>query len=214
MGKQEQVFLSSEGDNWFYRNRSHIESDSNVHPDIDFIVRELDGAEFNFRNLLEVGCASGAKLEKLARAFDAKGFGVDPSSSAISRGLKRYPNLDLRQGLANELPFQDIKFSFVYFGFCLYLVTPEELEKVFLELRRVIENNGIIVITDFDAGIEIETPYKHYEGLTTFKRNYEVLIRNYLPATLIAKHSFSHSGNFFVSDRNERISTQIFFQES
>jgi hypothetical protein len=90
---------------------------------------------------------------------------------------------------------------------------PEELEVSILESLRVCRPNGFITITDFDPGVNSVVPYRHMQGLQSYKRDYLEVLRNYCDAALISKNSFSHSSEYFPVDRNERISTQIFFLE-
>lgn len=210
MSDQSQIFLDSEGDSWYERNKSTIES-AKASADITFILQILNGSSFEIKDLLEVGCSSAVKLNWLASSFSASGSGIDPSSLAIQQGKEKYPDLDLNVGLASRLPFEADKFDLVFFGFCLYLVPPEEIELALKEALRVLRPKGFIALTDFDPGIEMTVPYKHVRGLSSYKRDYMQILNKLSNVTLIAKHSFSNSGNFFVEDKNSRVSTQIFF---
>jgi ubiquinone/menaquinone biosynthesis C-methylase UbiE len=210
MSDQSQIFLNSEGDSWYKRNKSAIET-AKASADVSFILQTLKGSSFEIQDLLEVGCSSAAKLNLLASSFSASGSGIDPSSLAIQQGAKQYPDLDLRVGLASRLPFEADKFDLVFFGFCLYLVPPEKIELAMNEALRVLRPKSFIALTDFDSGIEMTVPYKHVEGLMSYKRDYMQLLNKLSNVTLIAKHSFSNSGNFFVEDKNNRVSTQIYF---
>src|SRR5437879_328287 len=50
----------------------------------------------NFKNCLDVGCASGYMLSEIAKSFPkAKYSGVDVYKKAIDYGKKKYPNLNL-----------------------------------------------------------------------------------------------------------------------
>jgi ubiquinone/menaquinone biosynthesis C-methylase UbiE len=210
MSDQGQIFLKSEGDSWYERNKSAIET---VQDSVDtrFILQILKGSSFEIQNLLEVGCSSAVKLNRLASSFSASGFGIDASSLAIQQGKKQFPDLDLYVGLASRLPFEADKFDLVFFGFCLYLVPPEEIELALKEALRVLRPKGFIALTDFDPGIEMTAPYKHVKGLVSYKRDYMQLLKKLSNVTLIAKLHFSDSGNFFVEDKNSRVSTQIYF---
>ena len=210
MSDQGQIFLDSEGDAWYERNQCAIET-AKASADTSFILQILKGSSFEIQDLLEVGCSSAVKLNWLASSFSASGSGIDPSSLAIQQGKKQYPDLDLHVGLASRLPFEADKFDLVFFGFCLYLVPPEEIELAIKEALRVLRPKGFIALTDFDPGIEVSVPYKHVKGLISYKRDYMQLLNKLSNVTLIAKLSFSNSGNFFVEDKNSRVSTQIFF---
>jgi len=211
MSDQGRIFLSSEGDSWYKRNQSVIENRENFSKEINFILNFFNESTFEIKDLLEVGCSSAEKLNRLACSFSAKGSGIDPSSLAIEQGRNRYPNLDLHIGLAHNLSFEADKFDLVFFGFCLYVIPPEELELSLQEALRVLKPKGFIVINDFDPGIEMTLPYKHNSGLMTYKRDYAQIIKKFLNVTLVAKKSYSQNGNSFIEDINNRISTQIFF---
>jgi ubiquinone/menaquinone biosynthesis C-methylase UbiE len=208
---QSNIFLNSEGDSWYERNKFLIESADKDSQDISFILQVLKGSRFEIQNLLEVGCASAVKLNRLASSFPAKGSGIDPSRLAILEGRKQYPHLDLHVGLGSRLPFEADEFDLLSFGFCLYLVPPEEIDITLKEALRVLKPKGFIALTDFDPGIEMTVHYKHLNGLFSYKRNYQQLLKKFANVALVAKHSFSHYGNYFVEDENERVSTQIYY---
>jgi ubiquinone/menaquinone biosynthesis C-methylase UbiE len=213
MSRQSRTFLDGEGDEWYSRNRFTIDDPAYVSSDVTLIIRTLGGSPFPIQNVLEIGCSSASKLAALSSGLEAKGVGVDPSNQAIQEAKIRYADLDLHVGIASALPFLSKEFDLVFFGFCLYLVPPEELEKSILESLRVCRTNGFIAITDFDPGVESVVPYRHVQGLQSYKRNYFEILKQYCDITLVSKISFSHASDYFAADKNERISTQIFFIE-
>ncbi len=213
MRYQSESFLGGEGDAWYERNRSAIDSTVIDPYDVKFILQTLKGSTFEIQHILEVGCSSAQKLNSLACSLLAKGSGIDPSSRAIAQATKQYPHLDLQVGLAAKLPFDDDAFDLVFFGFCLYLIPNEGIHGALAESLRVLRPKSFIAITDFDPGIEISIPYKHRNGIITYKRNYHELLNKFSNITLISKLSFSHAGEFFVSDRDERVAIQIFYVE-
>ena len=213
MSLQGQAWLDGEGDEWYSRNRSIIDNPTYIPPDVKFIIKTLSKSTFQIRNILEIGCSSASKLNLLSSGFEASGTGIDPSNSASREGKNRFPKLDLHVGLASSLPLPSQKFDLVFFGFCLYLIPPEELEKTISESLRVSRPNSFIAITDFDPGFESIVPYKFEPGLNSFKRSYTEVIKHYHDVALVSKLSFNHADEFFTVDRSERISTQIFFLE-
>ena len=122
--KQSDIFLATEGDAWFLRNRDDLESFKSIDFDVDFISNSLAPFRESITNILEIGCASGRKVASLAKYFDARGFGLDPSQLAINeakesnRGNISQLNFDV--GTATDLPYLDEMFDLVFFGFCLY----------------------------------------------------------------------------------------------
>lgn len=94
--------------------------------------------------VLDVGCNAGANLEKIRRSYGCECFGIDLSAQTIAAGKKAYPELNLRVGDAEKLPFADASFDAVYsFETFEHVPTPE---KMLSELTRVIKPNGRILI--------------------------------------------------------------------
>ena len=210
--RQRDVFLESEGDKWFQRNSSVREvADA---PDVKFIIENLAPFSKGIENILEIGCSNATKLEYLCKSFDAYGFGVEPSKLAVqdamSRGQDKIKKIQI--GTAENLDFKDNVFELVIFGFCLYLQDRDTLKKAMKEADRVTKNGGFIVITDFDPGTKIINNYKHSIGVKSFKEDYGQYLRKSL--FLFAKKSYSHASPHFEFDKDERVSTQIFFKEN
>lgn len=61
-------------------------------------------------SFLDVGCGPGAALERAA-ATGASVAGVDPSEAMVKRAASRIPGADVRVGSAEELPFEDDRFT-------------------------------------------------------------------------------------------------------
>jgi len=213
MSTQSRIFLDGEGDEWYLRNREAIEVSKIQAHDVEFIFQTLKRSKFTIKNILEIGCSSATKLKLLTSDFIANGAGIDPSTLAIERARDLYPEFDLHVGLASKMPFQANKFDLIFFSFCLYLVPPEELESTLKEALRVLKPKSLIAITDFDPGIEMTQTYKHADNVKSYKRDYTQHLGRLCNSSLIAKKSFSHQGDWFVIDRKDRISTQVFFVE-
>ena len=214
---QSEIFLSAEGDAWFLRNRDHLESTKINNIDVDFICNSLFPFKGGITNILEIGCGSGTKIANLAEFFNASGFGLDPSHMAIDSAKEsakdNRPELNFAVGLATDLPYSDQIFDLVFFGFCLYLVPPSETYKTLMEADRVVKNGGFIAILDFDYGSRKVNPYRHAEGVFSYKNNYSQIFTSSGYYSLVNKWSFSHSGKYFTSDRDERISIEILHKE-
>lgn len=65
--------------------------------------------------MLDVGCGTGALLQELARKFpQATLVGVDPVPEMLAIARKRVsPSTELREGWAEELPYEDKGFDVV-----------------------------------------------------------------------------------------------------
>ena len=164
-------------------------------------------------NLLEVGCSYGYNLEYLHKEYGYDCYGVEPSEKAICFGGMKYPELHLVRGTADKLEFCDSYFSVVSVGFCLYQVDRMLLSRVFAEVDRVLKEGGIIILTDFDVPINCVRENIHTPVAPTFKTDYARFFCEGLGYSLIDKRVYSHAGDYFVEDIQERVSTQILYKE-
>ncbi len=215
---QSQVFLDSEGDNWFARNKAAIGARNSFH-ETEIIKRVLEFDRDNINTVLEIGCGNGAKLDDICRFFKAEGSGVDPSSAAVNSGNESFAEqhkttLKLHIATASALPFADASFDLVYFGFCLYLVDRDEIYKAVSEADRVLRNGGFLAILDFDPMQRHKRPYHHKPGLFSYKTSYADFFTAGGHYYLVAKDSFSHSADHFSTDSDERVSLSILYKET
>lgn len=112
MKLQKDIFLESEGDNWFKRNESDF-------IDLDEILPFLKSND----KLLEIGCSNGTNLKYLNNKLpDIELHGIDPSTESVNSGMKDFKNFSLQVGTSDHLDFPDESFDVVLLGFCLYLV--------------------------------------------------------------------------------------------
>ena len=201
------LFLESEGNAWFERNREKRKNF--VYPDDDRILLEI----LNLQNLpeqaniLEVGCAGGERLSWLESSKQYKCQGIEPSSNAVLSACSS--GADVVQGTADSLPFEDESFDVLIFGFCLYLCDRTDLFKIAFEADRVLKAPGWIIIEDFFSEKPKSNPYHHYEGLTSFKMDYRRLF-TWHPWYTCTKHEICKNGEFtFTDESNEWMSVSL-----
>lgn len=214
---QTEVFLKTEGDQWFKRNIDVL-SGARESFEVELIKRILTPFNQEVKNILEIGCSNGRKLEQLCEYFKSHGKGVDPSSKAVEEGNSHFKaqgqtNIELITGAAQALPFAADSFDLVFFGFCLYLVDRSELFQAISAADRVLKPGGFLAILDFDPIQRHKRPYHHKEGLFTYKNQYSRFFTESGHYYLVAKESFSHGHNHFSKDGNERISINILYKE-
>ena len=206
MKTQKEIFLSSEGDQWFLRNKEQYKKQKN---DDGILIESLKKLEITPKVVLEIGCANGTKLNEFNKTFKAECFGIDPSTKAIENGKKEFRNINLQVGTADSLPFDDNKFDMIIFGFCLYLCDRDDLFKIAFEVDRCLRNNGYLVIMDFYSPIPYKNKYKHKEGVHSYKMDYARLF-NWNPAyNEIFNILFSHSGFSKRNIPDEKIAITI-----
>lgn len=158
--KQADVFLESEGQAWYERNKDKLP------PKHDPVMNAIEKAAIIPNNVLEVGCGNGWRLDLLYERYKCNTWGVEPRDK---------DNGAILAATADILPFIDNKFDLVVYGFCLYLVDREDLFKVVSEGDRVLQNSGYLVIHDFHPDYPHKVKYKHKEGLFSYKMDHAQL---------------------------------------
>lgn len=88
------IFLESEGDDWFDRNRDSVRCKSRYY-ETDTVKRVLEAYSDKISTILEIGCGNGAKLYEFCNFFGATEFSIDPSRGAVSDVNKKYGSVDL-----------------------------------------------------------------------------------------------------------------------
>lgn len=101
------------------------------------------------RKVLDIACGTGTWLVDLARR-GASTSGIDISSRAVEQCRYRLPDADIREGVAEQLPFEDDSFDLVT---CLgslehFLDQPRALH----EMRRVARSDATLLILVPNAG--------------------------------------------------------------
>ncbi|ATC98057.1 MULTISPECIES: class I SAM-dependent methyltransferase [Pseudoalteromonas] len=205
---QRDIFLSSEGDKWFERNKQ-VYSETHEDKVIDFIKAQ----ELTPKRVLEIGCASGLRLHSLYKEFGSDGYGVDPSSFAIETGKKNYPHLHLSVATADSIDFEKDSFDFVILGFCLYLCDREDLFTIAAKVDKVLKNGGYIIIQDFLPPYPYKNKYSHCEGLYSYKFDHSRMFTwNPLYSTLATDIS-THSARELRTDVDERVGISLLYKQ-
>ena len=199
MASQKKIFKASEGDCWFQRNRNSSHSPP---ANEDEIVAFIKSIELVPETVLELGCSNGQRLEVIRNAFQAKCYGIDPSTKAVDEGKSKYPDISLQVGTADNLPFDDDSFDMIIFGFCLYLCDRKDLFKIAYEADRCLKNNGTLIIKDFYPPFAYKNKYSHHDSIYTYKMDYSQMFRWNPAYAEVSKIVFSHSG-FALRDMPE-----------
>ena len=205
---QKDVFLASEGDRWFGRNRGVQDVASHLCETVAARVASHLSSTDETR-VLEIGCGQGQNLAALRALVPIVAHGIDPSQEAITVGSQRFPFLALEKGSADALPYTADSFDVVWFGFCLYLVDRSLLFRVVAEADRVLRDGGLLAILDFDPGQPSRRPYHHYHGLYTYKMDYSRLFLGNPSYLLIEKISSSHTAGKWSPDPQERLALTL-----
>lgn len=162
--RQADVFINTEGDKWFSRNKDKPREE-------DRVCDIIQSQGLSPKSVLEVGCSNGRRLKALHKDYDCFVCGVDPSVDAMRHWLKQKDAHGVI-GTATSLPGGTGKFDLVIFGFCLYVCDREDLFKIVTEADRVLQDQGNLIVHDFFSEAPHSRRYSHYDGLYSFKMDY------------------------------------------
>jgi SAM-dependent methyltransferase len=207
--KQREIFLASEGDAWYRRNREYLER--RELPGSDPLLTALLALPEEQRRpgarVLEIGCGDGTRLAWLRAQAGFECFGLDPSADAVAASEAR--GVRAAQGTADLLPFENGSFDFVLFGFCLYLCDREDLFRVAAEADRVLRDPGWLLLLDFYSPVPLKREYHHSPGLFSYKMDYRALF-SWHPGYVVYAHDVRHHVTHgFTDDANEWIATSV-----
>jgi ubiquinone/menaquinone biosynthesis C-methylase UbiE len=205
--KQKDIFLESEGDQWFARNRQAV-SDKKL-PDDDFILREIIEiyGYTGSPKILEIRCGDGTRLDWLKTHLNADVYGVEPSAKACIEACAK--GLQIQQGTAEALPFDDASFDIVIFGFCLYLVDRQDLFKIASEANRVLRTPGWLMILDFYSPSSQARAYHHLPGLTSYKMDYRNMFNWHPDYECMTHYVRHHNKSSYTDDSDEWMAVSI-----
>ena len=205
MTEQRDVFRDGEADAWFERNPLSSEERPSARPHDARIAALVDPSS----SVLEVGCSDGRMLAAIADLVPGRFAGVDPSAAAITEGQRRWPHLELHVGTADALPF-DEQFDVVILGHFLCWCDRELLPKIVAETDRVLRDGGTLAVVDFDPRYPRRRPYRHREGMWSYKMDYASLFAAFPSYALAEKIPFHHADEpGWTSDETERIALSI-----
>jgi SAM-dependent methyltransferase len=108
------------------------------------------------QSALDVGCGPGALTAVLVDRLGAGSVAaVDPSETFVTACRERNPGVEVRQGVAETLPFDDRSFDGVLAQLVLHFVG--EPEAAAAEMRRVLRTGGVAAacVWDFGAGMRM-----------------------------------------------------------
>lgn len=122
---------------------------------LEAAMRELLGGAgllpLGGKRVLEVGCGSGAQLQRLVRlgADAERTCGVDLSRERLARARTTAPNAPLVEADAAELPFEDRAFDLVtQFTTLSSVLDPDVRHAAAREMSRVLARDGAILSYD------------------------------------------------------------------
>jgi ubiquinone/menaquinone biosynthesis C-methylase UbiE len=206
--RQKDVFLQSEADAWFERNRAALaDKDFSVDPICCEVERIAAGAGKERLKILEVGCGEGLRLAWLNEKFGSEVAGVDPSEKAVAAANAR--GVIAKRGTADSLDFKDAQFDILVFGFCLYLCDPDDLFRIAQEANRVLYENAWLIIHDFFASSPLRREYSHRAGLYSRKMDFRRLFDWHPSYTCYSHRVAHHQGGEYTDDLQEWVAVSV-----
>lgn len=102
--------------------------------------------------ILDVGCGTGVHLEMYQR-YGCNLYGIDTSASMLEVARARLrENADLRLADAAQMPYETGIFDLVICMLALHEIDIPVRGNVIEEIKRVLKENGYILLIDFHAG--------------------------------------------------------------
>lgn len=167
MDDQTESALRADGDGYHTRNYAGIGTIAD--PAFDEVSRIASLQPIT--TVLEIGCTTGFRLEKIRQAFGSSCAGLEASRAAIQEGRSRFPEVQLEHGLApRDLSLWDGgEFDLVIVGHFLYLLPREDVFALAAEVDRLVNVNGHIIVMDFLHPLPMSAPYAHHPDLRVYK---------------------------------------------
>ncbi len=102
--------------------------------------------------VLDVGCGTGYMLLLLSKKITTgRIVGVDLSSAMIAQAIQKinnYPNIELRQAEVEKIPYANNSFNYIFSTEAFHHFP--EPEKALQEMKRVLKEEGKIIIADIN----------------------------------------------------------------
>lgn len=208
---QKKIFLESEADAWFRRNRSAVANkDFATNDPVTVAVEQVAALPVNLGKklrVLEIGCGEGGRLAWLSQNLGAEVRGLDPSALAVEQACDN--GVEALQGTADALPYEDAAFDLVIFGFCLYLCDRQDLFCIAKEADRVLGAQGWVILHDFYSTNPVRRIYHHRPGVFSYKMDYRKLF-DWHPSYTCFSHKVEPHGQVgFTDDANEWVATSV-----
>ncbi len=165
---QDRAFLDGEAD--AYHQRNHHKYAALIEKDPPLSV--LSAAGIRATRVLEIGAATGWRLEEIRRRYGAECWGIEPSRQAAEEGKRLYPGITIYHGILDNIYLSTASFDLIVLSFVLHWVPREKLLATLAEVDRMLADGGHLIISDFWVPEPTKVPYHHQEGLWTYKARY------------------------------------------
>jgi len=142
------------------------------------------------KSILDIGCEDGRVLNIYQKYLKTKiNYGIDLSDIAIKEGQNKYKELKLLKLSSLKIDKIKVKFDIIICSFFLYLLDREEVFKQFDLIHKKLNNNGYLIINDFDPLFNHTNKNIHNKNLKSFKMKYD----NFLEQSGLFKIIYKHN---------------------
>lgn len=127
------------------------------------LVREVRSRDQRQTHVLDLACGTGRFMAQTLRAMPKLRLtGIDlspPYTEAARKAVKRWPQAEVAQGMAEALPFEAASFDHLISIYLFHELPPRVRPKVIAEAARVLKPGGTFIIADSlqfgdDAGLD------------------------------------------------------------
>lgn len=189
---QDNIFSQYEGNHYYERNKQVLNTQCDDH-----IMNVIKFLRLNPKNVAEVGCFNGFRLELVRQEFNSKCWGIDASKEAIEAGRKEYPDIELHQGtVAEACPKR--KFDLVICNFVLHWVDREVLLQSVAKIDALVQWGGTVILGDFLPDYQQKRKYHHLPELDvfTYKQDYGKIFISSGLYSEIYRYIFNHDHSY------------------
>ncbi len=112
---------------------------------INHFLQELPPGEA--LRILDIGCGTGNYtdlFQKVTKTRQYQLYAIEPSEGMLSKARQKNSRITFRQASAEEIPFEDDFFDFVYMTDVIHHVP--DIRRMFAEIQRVLKPQGRVCI--------------------------------------------------------------------
>lgn len=122
------------------------------------VRRRMAGDLAAARSVLDVGCGGARMAGHLTGEGREDVWGIDPSPYMLNAAAENWPELNLKQGVMEALPFPEQRFDGVSVIFVFHEMPPPYARQGLAEVARVLRPGGRLVVAEpspahYDAGL-------------------------------------------------------------
>ena len=135
---QDKIFLESEGDKWYKRNKMALKAGKS---DIPMMLMELYDIEPT--RVLEVGASNGYRLAEIYKKYGCEVYGLEPSKDAIEEGGNKYGFIKFQRNTAENMEYKKQFFDLIILNSVFHWIDRETLLMSIGNIDRTLQWGGI-----------------------------------------------------------------------